>query len=364
MKIRMITFHTPKNYGAVLQAFSLMRYLKNFTDDVQIIDYNTPHLRSLYPLIDRPGSIKGVIKTCILLPTFPKKKNKFIRFDEFLKEKLELTERFETTAELYRHPWDADIFVTGSDQVFNPGRIRDERQAFYLDFVPESSKKISYAASFGVSQVPASREAEIKNYLESFDALSVREVSAVDLVKSLSGRSAVPVLDPVFLNDLLFWRGQSRKYEGLPSHYLLYYRLLDNRESDAFVLNYARENGLKTVVIADGFLRMKYDLAVRDAGPQEFLYLFDHADFVVTNAFHGVAFSLIFEKQFVFSDPDAQTNGRGLSLLRMAKIDESAFMKSFCKDTSLDYESIHRELNTYIIRSSNYLKDTVTYERS
>lgn len=124
MKIRMITFHTPKNYGAVLQAFSLMRYLKNFTDDVQIIDYNTPHLRSLYPLIDRPGSIKGVIKTCILLPTFPKKKNKFIRFDEFLKEKLELTERFETTAELYRHPWDADIFVTGSDQVFNPGRIK------------------------------------------------------------------------------------------------------------------------------------------------------------------------------------------------------------------------------------------------
>lgn len=358
-KLRMITFHTPKNYGAVLQAFSLMKQLEEYADDVKVIDYNTPHLRSIYPVIQKPGSAKALIKTLLMLPAAHGKKNKYSKFDAFVKKNLNLTQRFESTQELYEQTWDADLFVTGSDQVFNPGRIEEERKAFYLDFVPETIRKISYAGSFGVSQIKTENKEEVSRYLNSFSDISVREQSGVEIVKELCDREAELVLDPVFLHDRDFWMQYERPYKKDFGEYLFYYRLLGNKRSDEFVEKIAREKKLKLVVMSDDLLTMKADDVLRDVGPEEFLYLMNHAKFIVTNAFHGVAFSVIFKKDFVFSDANEVTNGRGLSILDMLQITKEAYIDHYGADSQINYEAVSKKLEDRIEHSRAFLKRNV-----
>lgn len=344
MRIRIMTFHTPKNYGAVLQGYSLMSYLEKYTEDVKVIDFNTPHLRSLYRITPKISGIKSFIKSILLLPTYSAKRKKYIKFEEFIKEQFKLTKRFENSAMLYTEKWDAEIFVTGSDQVFNPGRQEDEQKAFYLDFVPSDKFKVSYAASFGKKVIPEGKKEQIGNFLKNFNAISVREHSGIEIVKQVSDRNAIEVLDPVFLNNKQFWLSLAKPYPLKAAHYLLYYRLLDSNISDNFVERLAREKKLDLIVITDTSIKIKTKSVLRDVGPQEFLFLFANANFIATNSFHGVVFSLVFEKQFIFCDPFKESNDRGVNLLSKAGIEKQAYFESYCIEDELNYMEINKKL--------------------
>lgn len=355
MKIRLITFHTPKNYGAVLQAYSLMSYLKRYSDDVKIIDYNTPALRAKYPIRTKSTTLKQFLYNILMMPSYRQKKNKYKKFDLFVSENFALTKRYESLAELINDPPEADIAVTGSDQVFNPLRKEEERKAFYLDFIPDGTEKIAYAASFGVSAVPEDKRNEISHYLKSFKAISVRENSGMGIVKDLTGRTATEVLDPVFLNDKKFWQEVAAPYKKELGSYLFYYRLMNSAESDAAARKIAKEKKLKLVVMTDGFLKWHADKLLRDVGPKEFLYLMDNADYIVTDSFHGVAFSLIFEKQFYFCDSNPGTNGRGLDLLQKAGIELPDFTNIKVTEKRVNYINVKHRLSGYIDNSKNFI---------
>lgn len=359
MKIRLITFHTPKNYGAVLQAYSLMSYLKNYSDDVKIIDYNTPALRAKYPIKPKSDNLRQLVYNLLMSSAYRKKKIKFEKFDAFVSNKLSLTKRYESLEDLISDPPEADAVFTGSDQVFNPSRIEEERRVFYLDFLPSSTKKIAYAASFGIKSIPADKENEITGYLKSFDSISVREGSGIDIVKDLSGKSAVEVLDPVFLNDKKFWKNVALPYKEKFENYLFYYRLMSSPESDAVAQRIAKEKNLKLVVMTDSLLKWRADKVLRDVGPEEFLYLMDNASYIVTDSFHGVAFSLIFEKQFAFSDMNDRTNERGLNLLQKAGIERLAFGTDNAGDRKLNYKEINERLSKLKNISKNYISDSL-----
>lgn len=359
MKIRLMTFHTPKNYGAVLQAFSLMSYLKKFSSDVKVIDYNTPNLRAKYPLKTKVRGIKQFIYWLLTRHTYNSQKRKFEKFDLFVKEKLSLTERYESFSELKNNPPSADIVFTGSDQVFNPSRIEEERKAFYLDFVPNGVKKIAYAASFGVSEIPNDKTEEITEYLKSFNRVAVRENSGVRIMEKLGFNDSAEVLDPVFLNDAEFWRKNAKPYYKRPEDYVFYYRLMNSKESDGAAFNLAREKGLKLVVMTDGLLKKRADTVLRDVGPEEFLFLLDNAKYVVTDSFHGVAFSLIFKKQFILSDANALTNDRALNLMRMFGIEKQAYAPTYDPEKELDYNEIELKIASYIEFSKKYIANAV-----
>ena len=358
-KVRIITFHTPKNYGAVLQAFSLMCYLNNLSEDVKVIDYNTPHLRSIYPIKVKYPGIKGKIKMILELTTYHGKKLKYTRFDDFVSENFILTNRFESTADLYNNAPDGDLFITGSDQVFNPNRIADERKVFYLDFVPSSAKRISYAASFGCDTIREEEKNEINHYLLQFYKISVREPSGLKIVKELSKQEATIVLDPVFLNDIKFWNAYVEKVDGIKGDYLLYYRLMSNRERDKNVLHIAKDRKIKIVAIVDGLCFLPGVKILRDVGPEEFLWLFKNASFVATDSFHGVAFSLIFEKQFVFLDKNEHTNERGLSLLKTAGIINKAYISNYKNEIDISYDDVNLHLKPSIELSKKFLMETI-----
>ncbi|MBQ7794386.1 MAG: polysaccharide pyruvyl transferase family protein [Clostridia bacterium] len=359
MKIRLMTFHTPKNYGAVLQAYSLYSYLKTKSDDTKIIDYNTEHLRSLYPLIPKITSVKVLANVLLSLHNILPKKRKYEKFDNFVKNNLELTKRYSRTSELYAEPPEADIIFTGSDQVFGPNRIKDERQAFYLDFADKPTVTASYAASFGIKQIPKEKQAEIKSYLEKLDYISVRENSGKDIVKSCIGRQVQEVLDPVFLNDAEFWDKASKPYDIDLKNYIFYYRLMGKKDSDESAIKIAKEQGKKLVVMTGGRLKFKADKVLRDVGPQEFLSLMSNADYIITDSFHGVAFSLIFKKQFAFVDFNEVLQERAMLLMEKVGISDIGYARGTSFGKELDYEHIKESLDDLILLSKEYINEVI-----
>lgn len=357
MKIRLITFHTPKNYGAVLQGFSLMSYLKKYSGDTAVIDFNTPHLRELYKLVSKPRGKKAWLTLPLTLLNLPRKKVKYRKFDVFVREFYTLTKRYESVEELQKDYPKADVYFTGSDQVFNPNRAEDERRAFYLDFLPDDACRVSYAASFGVKTIDENKKMTIRGYLNKFDKISVRENSGVKLVKEVSSKKAVRVADPVFLNDKEFWLSIAQPYKKKYSNYLFYYRLMGSRESDAVAYATAKEKGLRLVIMTDGIMRRLCRDVLRDVGPREFLKLMSDADFIVTDSFHGVAFSTIFQKQFIFSDMNEVTSERGYDLLRKCGIEKQAYAKNYIAENAIDYTKVNKQVGELIEFSKRYIDD-------
>lgn len=358
-RIRMITFHSPKNYGAVLQAYSLMSFLKTKSDDVQIIDFNTPHLQSLYPLYAEFHSVKGFVKFLLDVIYVPKKRIKYMKFDEFVNNNMTLTQRYGSLDELKKKPPVADYYCTGSDQVFNPNRVEDEKEAFYLNFGAKEIKRISYAGSFGIKTVPDEKKEEISKYLSGFYKISVREKSGVNIIADLISKEAVEVLDPVFLNTKESWRELEKDYPVGTDSYLLYYRLMSNPKSDETVRRIAEEKKLKLVVISDGFIKWKAYRILRDVGPLEFLYLFDHAAYVATDSFHGVAFSLIYEKQFIFVDYNEKLAERALNLMEKAGVGYCAGLNNNQGDAIIDYTIVKSNMSRLIEVSKKFLTDAL-----
>lgn len=362
MKIRIMTFHTPKNYGAVLQAYALQTYLKSICDDVKVIDYNTPALKKAYPLINKPSSIKEAILSIISILHLPRIIKKYGGFESFLKQYFDLTERYTSTEKLYCNPPDCDILITGSDQVFNTNRRMEERKAFYLDFGREGTKVVSYAASFGISNISRDNQHEILSYLNKFDSLSVREASGVGIIKTLSGKDAIEVLDPVFLLDNKMWLTVCEEYKSIPKKYLLYYRLLNTINGDRIAEEIAKKLGLEIVVITDSVQKkVNSRYILRDVGPDQFLGLYANSSFVVTNSFHGTAFSIIFKKQFFNCDENKGTQDRPANLLKKLGLEDRMQPTSVDELLSekIDYEKVYERLKDYIVRSKDFLK-TVT----
>ena len=355
--IKLITFHTPKNYGAVLQGFSLMSFLKKYDENIKVIDFNTPHLRSGYPIIRKPESFNGFVKYLLTLPIVNQRKKQYAKFESFVMQFFPLTERCESINDLKIIAEKTDYFFTGSDQVFNPNRIEEERKAFYLSFTKPDARCISYAGSFGVKEIPESKKEEIKSYFSRFYKIGVREESGIKIVNDL-GYEANEVLDPVFLNDIVFWRQIQKEYKRIPKkEFLLYYRLLGNRKGDKLAKKIARKKGLKLVVISQSFCPPLSNYIFHDVGPQEFLYLYDMASFVVTDSFHGVAFSMIYNKQFVFSDDDIRTYERGYNLLKKAEIEKIAFISDYDNRKTIDYDAVNIKLQQLIDFSKKFIKE-------
>ncbi len=360
MELKMITFHTPKNYGAVLQAYSLFQYFQSQGLDVELIDFNTKHLRSVYPLLQKPKSFKGLARLVLSLPSVGKKKRKYKKFEKFVESSFAKTKRFESFGELCAYPWKAGtVFSTGSDQVFNPGRIEEERKAFYLDFVPENCYKFSYAASFGVSVVKQEVEKETKEYLEKFNKIAVREKSGVEIVNRLIGKTPTEVLDPVFLHEKEFWKSVGADEKKIGEPYLLYYRLMKSDRSDRLAVETAQKLGKKLVVITDDSARIfKNAKVLKDVGPKEFLALYSGADYVVTNSFHGVAFSVIFEKQFAYVD-FSEKNERGLNLIEKLQVSDNVLPDAEGFGTAIDFAKVRQILDGYKKEAYDYIEDAL-----
>lgn len=360
----LITFHFAHHYGAQLQAYATMRAIQGLDWDCEIIDYRLPHTTRTNQLFKAGGSIRGLASNTHTALHYAPFRRRFERFEAFVAQEMKLSSKGYTDFDaLKKDPPAYDVYVSGSDQIWNPYIYQDKQfdRAFLLDFVREG-RRISYAPSLGVPSLPEDKGEELKRFLAPFSALSVREKRGQTLIKSLTGRDAQVVLDPTLLLTGKDW-GALAAPPKRKGPYILCYFVSDPGEVAPYVEALAKKTGYPIVQLAGARRKLPgTSELIFDAGPREFLGWFQNAACVCTNSFHGAVFSLQFDKPFFTSmspkERSEPTYSRIYSLLirlgcadRIIGLDTTAAV-----DEPMDYETIHRKLAEARADSLSYLK--------
>lgn len=276
MKIGIITFHWATNYGAILQAYALQNYLLELGHDVEIINYlprRNIFLQRLTWIRNRQwGNFKKENKLHLF-----RKNNLFIS-----------SKTYKSNRALYSMKKKYDIIISGSDQVWNLSFIQYAEQSkqtysYYLDFVSRDTKKVSYAASFGTNMIPFEYKANIREELSTFSAISVRELTAKAILEEL-GLAAKVVIDPTLLIEREYYERFCCSQKD--NERLLVYKLHNNQSLFDKIERYLSE-GTKTH-------KVHSEMSMSD-----WLGSIKNAKLVLTNSFHGMVFSILFEVPFI-----------------------------------------------------------------
>ena len=298
-KVATITFHRARNYGAVLQAVALQKAIIGLGYDSEVIDYDNRKISSCYDVIQK-SSLKIFLFSLFRCSAI-KRKNTF--FDRFMDKELHKSRKVKKE-DLPQMEDEYDKFITGSDQVWNY-LLTGSDGAYFLDFVGDRKKKISYAASFGIGEIPAEKTAWYREMLQGFDYISVREATGGRLVKSITCMDSVNDLDPVFLLDLPAWK---KIMAGRVPEKKYLFTYMCSEAAMEYAQKVADEKGLKiiNVVYSKSILHPEKNVGDCriDVSPEDFLAYLYHAEYVVTGSFHATAFSIIFNKQFKVGVPD------------------------------------------------------------
>ena len=296
----LITFHFAHHYGAQFQAYATMRAIQGLGAACEIIDYRLPHTTRTNGLFKGSGALRDMASDAHTALHYAAFKRRYDRFEAFVEQNMALSERRYTSfAALRDDPPVYDVYVAGSDQIWNPYIFQDGAfdPSFLLAFVKEG-RRIAYAPSLGVPSLPADKAGQLREFLAPFSALSVRERRGQELIAQAAGRQARVVLDPTLLLTGEQW-GELAAPPRYKEPYILCYFVSDPGEAAPYALALSQRTGCPIVQLA-GARRKIAGAAelVFDAGPREFLGLFRDAAAVVTNSFHGSVFSVQCEKPF------------------------------------------------------------------
>lgn len=300
MKIRTITCHNVNNFGASLQATALCEYLRRLGHDAKVIDYiperhgHIPHRSRLRTILEWP--LFRPIARLIDNYREYRRRDRRRRFAGYLST-LPLTERYSSLNQLRDNPPQADLYIAGSDQIWNPRFANGRDPAFYLHFGPESVRRASYAASFASKRLPVDSFYNMKARLARLDDISVRESSGLDILTSL-GYEGIQVVDPVFLLPRSYWDAVADRSEIVhKGNYILLYGF----DAGSLIMSVARQLskqlGIPVISISPYPVKgVKKNYC--NAGPVEFLSLLRGASVVLTESFHALAFAMIFQVPF------------------------------------------------------------------
>lgn len=381
-KIGIITIVKVNNYGAELQAFATQKALRLMGYDAEIIDYlfykNPRHkvTRESEPVFNLP------LKKRLAEWLFPKitfvrrilqrnEENEIRRrkFEEFHLNNTHFSKEFRSIESLYAEKMDYDAYIVGSDQVWNPNNYTS-LDPYFLKFAPKDKVRLSYASSIGLGALPENTKVYYREAFMGLNAISVREENATKIVEDVSGVKAQWVLDPTLLLNGKEWMKYATEVKGLSQKYVLIYEITPCLYVKNLAKQLAGETGCKVVRINREAIREENDediVNVMDAGPSEFLWLFANATAVVTNSFHGTAFSLNMNKDFYVVTPARkQNNSRQKSLLKLVDLEdrllvEGAPMPSQGK-LHVDYEHVNSLLDVEREKSKNYLRKAIDGE--
>ena len=367
MRIGILTYHRAENYGALLQAYATMTYLRSLGHDVTFVDYWPKYHSDYFCLFSigafRNRNIKGKIAMLFRfvlwsIPKYIRKK----RLQGFMHERLSLSKNpvyfdNECITDSY------DTVVYGSDQIWrkqNLDNVLYDRWYFGSNNV-RAKKKVVYAGSMGAVNMDAEEESYVIQQMNHFDVLSVREKDLQNFLFS-RGIKAQLVCDPVFLLSKEEWE----KVAMLPTNkkkYILFYNLLNSQESASFTNQLSSITGLPVVEInkkltLSRFVSKRY---VSCASVEQFLGLIRDAAYVVSNSFHGVAFSIIFEKEFFATGMGRKAN-RVISLLESAGISDRYINSSDVPanyDKPVPYDLVKGKIYVFKEMSMCYLNQSI-----
>lgn len=314
MKTGIITFHRAFNFGAVLQAYALQRTLERLGFTTEIVDYGSVGEGSRFPNVRL--TLKSVISFIkCLLCTAGADDLKRKRYRQFRKQYLVVSKSRYRDSEALK---DADYacYVVGSDQVWNPV-FSKAHPGYFLDFTEGRviSKKIAYAPSFGLSELPDEWVDYYRSCLFKFDYISCREDEGQRIIKKLLGRSCPVLLDPTLLLTCHDY-DKIAKESGKKTKYICCYTVGASRWTSVIAKKIAKKRGLRIKYLCSGaraswFGNQKFS----SAGPSEFLGIVKNASLVVTNSFHGSVFSVIYQRPFFVCKNGTEGDSRLLTFL-------------------------------------------------
>ncbi len=352
-----MTFHQSDNYGAILQAYALQTKIKEMGYSTKILDYYSVGVGRWNEQVKinlKKISVKN-IKESIWQFIIRKKRD---NFEEF-RCKLELTTKYsETTISSASN--EGKIFIVGSDQVWNCD-CTDGDLHYMLNFVQGNYRKNSYAASFGYDYISEKYEKKVRRLLFDFAKISVREKQGSVLVSKLINKEVPVVLDPVFLLDKVQWM---KIMTPINKKYIFVYQAEKSTSLIQYAKLLARNKKLPIYVVSTVF-KGSYGKNIKNysaSGPKLFLSLLNGADTVVTNSFHGTAFSILFHKDF-YVEPlkNNNTNSRINNILEMLDLTERIIDEKFDKNITakIDYSSVEKKIKQMKTNSIEYLENII-----
>ena len=318
MDIKVITRHAPSNYGSLLQSIATQTVLERLGHTCEIIDYirDDEHgLKAVTTSLNGKQRWNGnpLKKLAYIALRYPEEKKAELKFSRMRKKYLKLTGRCRTHEDL--RLLDADVFMTGSDQVWGPTLNGRYDEAYFLSFVT-GKPRTAYAASFGRTDFTPQILAEYKKLLSTYSDIAVRENSAVDLLTQMGIPCAGQVLDPTLLLTGEEWSKRIKR--NIEGKYVLVYQLHNNPVLTDYALRFARHTGLPLYRISPTFHQIRRGgKFVYLPDLDEFLSYIKNCTYFLTDSFHGTAFALNFNKQFIEILPNNKTGSRNQSILQL-----------------------------------------------
>ena len=362
--IKVITRHTPSNYGSLLQSIATIKVINNLGNKCHIIDYRRKDERGLSAIISAISKKEKwnsniFKKLSYIFLRFPIEYLAQMKFDTMRTEYLNLTKTYYIKSQLSE--LEADIFMTGSDQVWGPVLTEQYDDVYFLSFVKNETKKIAFAASFGKTEFTPEIEIKYKSLLANYDKIAVRENSAVDLLNNWCISHSGQVLDPTLLITAQDWADFIKK--DFSHKYVLVYQLHNNKNLDEYAKRFASEVGLPLFRISPSFHQIyrggKF-IYLPNLG--QFLSYIKNCTYMITDSFHGTAFAINFNKQFIEILPDNNTGTRNLSILELTHLSNriiTDFSDFSIKNRIIDYSNVNQIIENERKKSIEILSEII-----
>lgn len=362
-KVGILTmYYTNISHGGLLQAYSLCKKIQEFGYDAEQIKYDYNERFRNTSIVSRLKIfVRRLPQTIMLKAVGDNTRNKYYEYMEEVPH-----------SKLYRGMdmahinSDYDIFVVGSDQVWNELYCDD-----YFYFPNVSKKKVAYAASVGRDSLSKHELNSMSKKIGDFYAISVREKSFQAMLQEHSNINIDIVCDPVFLNDCKFWSTHATN-PHINEEYVLVYLLGEDKNIKNKAIQLAKKTGKKVVTIPNVNLNAglgdvnSSDIVCWNVGPREFLGLIKNAIYVFTDSFHCIAFSIIFNRNFYCFDrggSEKKMNSRLVSILNIVGLADRFVDLNTMEGAALsgiDYKPVNEKLLKYKKESEEWLKDALS----
>lgn len=373
MKVDIITRHSVPNYGSLLQSYATQKVIEEMGFESEIINYTRyeERYKNLVNTLIKgkkwdKNIITRIIYKMIQEPNYTKMYRKFEKYRKnFLKEsKLE----YGNLQELKDNIPEADVYCSGSDQIWGKIGTVEYDEAYFLKFIEDRTKRcIAYSSSFGKEEIDGSLEKNINKLLKNYSDILVREDTAKSILKKHGIENVEQVLDPTLLLNKEQWSNLANKVKNKQKKYILVYQLHDNKSFDKYAKEFSKKTGLKLLRISPSIYHItRSGKLIYLPNQYEFLSLFQNAEYVLTDSFHATVFSIIFNRKFVDILP-GKTSTRITSILKLTGLQDRILTKyddfSFI-NKNIDFSECNTIIENERKRSIELLKKAIIGENN
>lgn len=362
MRLAIITFHRALNYGALLQAYALYSTLRDMGIDVEVLDYRAPYIEFTH----NPIALKKMIHVRSYLKNLLNNNISFTSrgvFNRFIRCELKVSKKY-TSKSIYESNKEYDTFLVGSDQVWNP-YCNGSDNHYLLDFVKKGKTKLSFSSSVGLDAVNDVIGNTYAKYLTQFASISVREPQSSKILQKYIQKNVRVTVDPTLLLSSDAWTNLANKSSLRMSKYILIYNIVEDDKIFEHALSVSSEMNLPIYYINDRMFSKRGMRNLRNVSIYDFLYLFANAEYVITNSFHGLLFSVIFSKKFsiAYLPGGAKVNSRIRDYLESFKLESRLIRDGNVIDIlNIDYSKTRPIVTDHITNSLDYLEKIMEAE--